>query len=198
MRGQRIILFIFLLLLSVGFYGCQKGSSSASLDAEEVLKNIKAYEADATVTFLKDTQPNVIKMKQKADVNGAYTMTIESPEHLKGYQINYTNNEVIEYNPITETTSKGKISTARNEVILGSFIAHYKEDSEAKKEETMLDGKRALCFEAKIPGDYKYMASEKLWFNESTNVPIKMEIIGVDGSTSILVEFENFKMTNEK
>ena len=44
-----------------------------------------------------------------------------------------------------------------------------------------------------IPGDYKYMANEKLWFDETTKTPIKMEITGVDGSTSILIEFENFK-----
>lgn len=193
MREQRIVLFIFLLLLSVVFYGCQKGSGDASSDAETVLKNMKTYEVNATVTFLKDTQPNVIKMKQKAEVNGAYTMTIESPEHLKGYQVSYANNEVIEYNPITNTESKGKVLTARNEVLLGNFIARYLEGGTSKKEETTLNGKKVACLETMIPGDYKYMASEKLWLDESIKAPIKMEIIGVDGSTSILIEFEDFK-----
>ena len=82
MRARRIVLFIFLLLISVVFYGCQKESSNASVDAESLIKNMKTYEVDATITFLKDTQPNVIKMKQRAEVGGAYTMTIESPEHL--------------------------------------------------------------------------------------------------------------------
>ena len=193
MREQRIVLFILLLLLSVVFYGCQKGSGNASSDAEAVLKNMKTYEVNATVTFLKDTQPNVIKMKQKAEVGGAYTMTIESPEHLKGYQVSYANNEVIEYNPITNTESNGKVLTARNEVLLGNFIARYLEGSTSKKEETTLNGKKVVCLETMIPGDYKYMASEKLWLDESIKAPIKMEIIGVDGSTSILIEFENFK-----
>lgn len=193
MRTRRIVLFTFLLLVSVVFYGCQKESSNASVDAESLMKNMKTYEVDATITFLKDTQPNVIKMKQRAEVGGAYTMTIESPEHLKGYQVSYENNEVIEYNPITKTSFKGKVLAARNEVLLGSFIAHYLDDSVAKKEETTLNGKKTTCFETMIPGDYKYMASEKLWFDEIAKAPIKMEITGVDGNTSILIEFEKFK-----
>ncbi len=193
MRAQRIVLFIFLLLLSVVFYGCQKDSSSSSVDVESLMKNVKTYEVDATITFLKDTQPNVIKMRQKAELGGAYTMLIESPQHLKGYQVSYENDEVIEYNPITKTSFKGKVLAARNEVLLGSFIAHYLEDSTATKEETTLDGKKAICFETMIPGDYKYMTSEKLWFDEVTKAPVRMEITGVDGSASILIEFESFK-----
>lgn len=193
MRKPRIVLFAFLLLLSVVFYGCQKGSGNASDDVSSVLSKMKCYEVDATVTFLKDTQPNVIKMKQKVQVDGTYTMTIESPERLKGYQVSYENNEVIEYNPITKTHSKGKVLTARNEILLGNFIKHYLEESASKYEETTLNNAKAICFETIIPGDYKYMASEKLWFDENMKAPIKMEVIGVDGSTSILIEFESFK-----
>ena len=172
MRAQRIVLFIFLLLVSGVFYGCQKGNTSSNEDGETLFKNMKAYEVNAKVTFLEGAQENVIEMKQKAEVGGAYTILIESPEHLKGYQVSYANNEVIEYNPITQTSYKGKVLTARNEVLLGNFIAHYLEDSAAKKEEITSNGKKTTCFETTIPGNYKYMASEKLWFDETTKAPI--------------------------
>lgn len=193
MRAQRIVLFALVLCISIVFYGCQSNNVQENSDSETLLRNMKTYEVTATVTFLEDTQANIIKMKQKLDVNGAYTMVIESPEHLKGYKVSYANNEVIEYNPVTQTSYKGKVLAARNEILLGSFVAHYLADSNAKKEVVTLDQKKMTCFEATIPGDYKYMKSEKLWFDEATKSPVKMEIIGVNGQTSISIQFEEFK-----
>lgn len=193
MKAQRIGLFILLLGVSGVFYGCQRNNTQVINESETLLKNMKSYEVVATVTFLQDAQANVIKMKQKADINGEYTITIESPEHLKGYQVSYANNEVIEYNPITQTSNKGKVLAARNEVLLGNFITNYKADSEAKKQETNLNGKKITCFEANIPGEYRYLNSEKLWFDEKTMSPIKMEILDLNGTPSISIAFEDFK-----
>jgi outer membrane lipoprotein-sorting protein len=54
-----------------------------------------------------------------------------------------------------------------------------------------------MTFEVPIPGDYKYMASEKVWFDEDELNPIKMEIYDLEGKVMIQLDFSHFKYNTE-
>lgn len=198
-KVKRLCLVVVLLMIACIFYGCSMENKMQPKEEklQGLLNNLKTYEVDATITFLRESKSRTIKMKQIVEMGGRYKLIIEEPKHLKGYTISYNGESTIQYNPITQKTSTSKESAARNEVILSSFIQHYLEQEEVKLEEETLEGKKVTCIEITIPGDFKYMAKEKIWFDTATNEPIKMEIYDVEGHVAIQITFENFKYNLE-
>lgn len=198
-KAQRICIVICLCTLAVIFHGCSVSSQTAAKEenVESLLEKMKTYEVDAQITFLKDEEPHTMKMKQMVEMEGRYKLMIEDPEHLKGYCINYDGEQITQYNPITKVTTTAKSSAARNEMLLSSAVSHYLEGDKEKMEDVTLDGMKATSFEVAIPGQYKYLAKEKIWFDKEAQVPLKLEIMDQEGKVVMRITFENFKYNKE-
>jgi outer membrane lipoprotein-sorting protein len=182
-------------MIAFSFHGCNKAEQSGKAQdrLHTMLKTLKGYETDATITFLKDTQINIIKMKQAVEIGGKYKLILESPDYLKGYTTTFDGENIFQYNPHTKENVACKQSEARNQILLSSFIHNYVNTQELKQGNDTLDGKEVIVCEVNIPGDYKYMAKEKVWFDKRELWPIKMEIYDIQGNLAIQVEFSHFK-----
>lgn len=193
-KGLRGLITALLIITSLTFYGCSsnhQGNRQNSL--HEMLKALKSYEADATISFLKDTEEHIIKMKQAAEAEGKYRLIIESPDHMKGYETRFDGSALSEYNPSTKASVPRKPNEARNQILLSTFVHQYLESADPKLEKGTLNGKSVHIIEIPIPGNYKYMTKQRVWFDEKTLVPLKMEIYDVNDNTTLQVLFENFK-----
>ena len=73
------------------------------------------------------------------------------------------------------------------------FIHNYLNAEDIKKDKGTLEGKDVIIVEIDMPGDYKYMAREKIWFDQQTLSPIKIEIVDFEENRAIQVAFSNFK-----
>ncbi len=176
------------------FYGCNKTSEKVVGSTESFFEALKSYEASVTITFLKDKQPNEIKMKQSAKMNGSYEMTVVEPAHLKDNKISYDGQKVFEYYPSLEKTRVGKESVAQNEVLLTSFVKRYLTNENIKEQELQLNGKKVITFEIPIEGNFKYLSKEKLWLDTQSQTPVQMVVYDEEGNVSIEVVYEDFKM----
>lgn len=196
---RKLTIIIMCAMMGFIFFGCTSDEKLVpnEKNSEDVLKNMKTYEVDAEVTFFKDSVPHSIKMKQVVDLAGRYKLIMEAPEEIKGDIISFDENGLTHYNSDTKKEVSCKVSQARNEVLLSSFVANYLRDEKCSKIEADLQETEAICFEASIPGEFRYMNKEKLWLNKVTNVPIKMEVYDVDGNVTMLVQFDHFKYNLE-
>ncbi|WP_069999467.1 LolA family protein [Cellulosilyticum sp. I15G10I2] len=194
-KRKKALIVIFLLMMSFAFYGCNKmmNNNGPKDKLHLMLTTLKNYEADVTMSFLKDTEANVFKMRHQVEVGGKYKLTVESPEYLKGYTISFDGKNITEYNPSTKTNLHSQASEARNQTLLSSFVTNYLNAEDIKREKEKQDGKEVTTIEVNIPGNFKYMAKEKVWFDETKLSPLKMEIYDIEDNIAIKIEFNSFK-----
>ena len=182
---KRILVIGCILLLAGGVWGCQNpalGTKSVQ-SIEDMLKNLKNYESDLSITFTKNKDESNIKVKQVYNEDGTYQTTILEPERLKGYCTTYDGNTMSEYHPSTGETIQTKVSPVLNQLLFGTFGKQYKENPAQATDSTIT---------IPIPGRFRYMASEKVWFDEQTKYPKKMEIYDTEGNLTISIVFESF------
>lgn len=185
-----------LLLLAFTFYGC-KGTNEASIhSAGNFFKELKQYESEVTVTFLKDKQPNEMKMKQIANMDGRYEWTVVEPEHLKDVKVSYDGQKITEHFPNVNQTLEVKGSPAQNEMLLTHFVSRYLTNENIKEQEIQLNGKSVRTYEMPIEGNFKYLSKEKLWLDEKSQLPLKMEIYDDTGNITIEVIYKDFKFNS--
>lgn len=192
MQTKKLILMSLLLLMAFIFYGC--GTKKSTLSASgDFFKNLNQYEANVTITFLKDKQPNEIKMKQVAKVDGTYEMTVLEPEHLKGVKIMCDGQKVTEYYPSIDQIVEQEISAVQNEVLLTSFAKRYLTNENIKEQQIELNGKKMITYEMSIEGNFKYLSREKIWLEEKNLTPVQMVLYDEEGNITIEVIYNDFK-----
>ena len=197
---KRILTIGLILSMTVILWGCHnpKIGKHQTKSVENMLKELKNYEADVSITFTKNKDKSNIKMNQVYGIEGQYQMTIKEPARLKGYKTTYDGEKISEYNPVTEKSIQVEASPVRNQLLFGTFVHHYLNGEAHKAIEEQLDGEMVYTLSIPIPGGFKYMASEKVWFNQKTTYPIKMEIYDTEGQLTIQIEFEDFKYNTVK
>ncbi|MEF9958576.1 MAG: hypothetical protein RR448_02580 [Niameybacter sp.] len=185
-KVKRILVIGCILLLTGCFWGCQNpqlGMHNVK-NVENMLENLKNYEANLSITFTKNKDKSNIKMKQVWREDGTYETTVLEPERLKGYCTTYDGNTISQYNPTNQETIQTKVSPVLNQLLFGTFVTQYNENKVGA-----VDSAITLT----IPGRFKYMASEKVWFDEQTKYPVKIEIYDTEGNLTIELVFESFK-----
>lgn len=192
MKVQRVILLSILLMMAFICYGCKK-QDTALRPTTDFFKDLKSYEANVCVTFLKDKQPNIIKMKQDVESDGHYTMTIIEPKHLEGTALSYDGEKITESYPKDSKAIEIKASPLQNELLLTTFAERYKLGDGLQKQSTTLNGEKMVTYEVTISGGYKYLAKEKVWLREKDLAPVQMLIYDEQDQISIEVLFEDFK-----
>lgn len=192
MKGQQVMIGAALLISVFSLSSCEKSQVKAA-SSQAFFENLNQYEADATVLLLKDSQPNELTMKQKAQMNGTYEIEYFSPGHLKGAKIIYDGEKIMEYLPGTQQVVEEKPGAAEIEILVTSFARRLLEEGSAKKQEATLDGEKMITYELPIAGQYKYLSKEKLWMSKEDLTPIQLEIYDTEGNITIQVRYENFK-----
>ena len=191
---KRVLLIGLILSFTISLWGCHNRAigTSRNKSVASMLQNLKNYEADVSITFTKNKDKSNIKMNHVYDKEGKYQMTIIEPKRLNGYTTVCDGTKVSEYNPITEKSMQIEVSPVKNQLLFGTFLHNYLNDESAQIVEEQLDGQNVYAVTVPIAGEFKYMATEKVWFDYKTTYPIKMEIYDTEGSLTIRIDFVNF------
>lgn len=190
-KVQRFAVLSFLLMMTLALSGCLNSQGASSV--KDFFDDFKGYEAQVKVSLLKDSKPNVLRMKQKADLKGNYEYILEEPTHLKGLCVTYDGRHITQYHPATGQTVECEPSQARQEMLLTSFVERYQSSKEVKKDVVKQGGKTLVTIEMPIEGGFKYMAKEKLYLDEEKLLPIQMIIYDETGNITLQVDYESFK-----
>lgn len=191
---KRVLIIGLMISFTISLWGCQQVGMGTSRmkSVENMLQDLKNYEADVSITFTKNKDKSNIKMNHIYNKEGVYKMTIVEPKRLNGYTTVCDGTKVSEYNPITEKSIQTEVSPVKNQLLFGTFLHNYLNDESAKVVEEQLDGQSVYTVTVPIAGGFKYMATEKVWFDYKTTYPIKMEIYDTEGSLTVQINFTNF------
>ncbi len=185
-----VLAAIFLIIFS----GCtQKISDYDKL--QKKLMEMECYSCDAEVKYISNKGESSYQTKQLALSDGRYKIETTAPDEVKGGIILYDGKMIWQYNP--QIKSKVSLNTPdkpeRTQINIFTFLNNMVKSQDVSVESATMDESLYTVFEAKIPGMSKFFSTEKLWLENKSMLPVKLEIYDTDGKTRVEVSFENFK-----
>lgn len=200
----QLLLPAFLLILLFSFSGCSVFSKSesegeASASAYEAIQNklisMKTYETDAKVKYISNKNQNEYDTHQMAKSTGEYRIEITGPETVAGNITMSDGATICQYNEkVSSKVSVGtKESQERSEILLTSFLKNYLTSQEVSVSVASMEEGKATVLEAKVPGEHPYLATEKLWVDNTTHLPLQLIVYDADGSERIIITYANFQ-----
>ena len=195
---RRYFFAALVLVIAVAVFACCRARNSGAADMEKMqntLADMKGYEASGTLKRISNKGENTYELKQYYKSSGEYRLEFLSPDTVAGNYTVYDGKRIYQYNPRVN----GKIiadvpeSKSRNELFLGQFVKNYMQSEDVAIETAAIDESRCTVLEAVIPGGNKYLATEKLWINNSTYKPEKFVIYDENGEERYILIFKEFE-----
>jgi outer membrane lipoprotein-sorting protein len=189
-----IILLASLLLIT----SCGKTTKENLSDMEKIqqqLLSMENYACIATVEHISNKGTKTYKMKQYYKKNGEYRLEMLEPESVNGIITTYNGKSICQYNPKVggEIRKDLKSSVFVDEMLLGAFIRNYLKSEQTSISVAKFDSEKCTVLEAAVPGENKYLATEKLWVDNENLNPKQLIIYDVDGMERVKVIYGEFK-----
>ncbi len=187
---KKVLPIILMLVIS----GCSKPITGYK-NVQDKLMAMESYVAEADITYINNKGEDKCKTLQYALNDGKYRIEVTEPSQQQGNVILYDGKMVWSYNPSVE--QKVQVNAPdkpeRYELILFSFIENYVKSQDVAVESASLDESLCTVLEAEIPGENKFLATEKLWLDNESMLPVKLVIYDTDGKERIIAQFSNFQ-----
>lgn len=189
------VLLITVVTCSLG--GCKKEEKSMSTmeKIQKQLNEMESYECSATLKRTSNKGENTYETKQYFKMTGEYKLELTQPDSVAGNYTIFDGKSICQFNPRVG----GKViidvpeSQPRNELFLGQFIKNYMQSEEVSIDVAKMDEGKCTVLEAVIPGNNKYLATEKLWIDNETIKPVQFIIYDSDGKERYVVNYNEFE-----
>ncbi len=180
------------LTVPIALSGCAKGGGK---DVTERLIGMESYTADAEVTYISNKGEDVFQTVQYAKKDGRYCIDTLAPEEYAGTSLIYDGKLV--WQKTSGSDHKIKVTSNSPEralLILYTFTENHERSMENATVTTSAspDGEHTVL-EAVIPGDNRFLSTEKLWIDNDSGEPDKLVVYTAEGKEKIVVKFENFR-----
>ena len=194
--------FMLLMMICVGalvFSACAAIQERVDVSAYErihrQLMSMESFAAQATVTYISNNNSHTYETIQHARISGEYRIEVTAPQNVAGNTTVFDGTTISQFNPrvdgrISQTTHE---TPERLEILLTSFVRNFITSQEVSVTAAALDEGLTTVLEATIPGDHPYMATQSLWVNNETRIPIQMKIFDQNGTERIIVIFNSFE-----
>lgn len=192
-RAMLLILASLLLITS-----CSKTTKESLSDMEKIqqqLLNMDNYACIATVEHISNKSTKTYKMKQYYKKSGEYRLEMLEPDSVNGIITTYNGKTICQFNPKLGGEIRKDIqpSIYVDEMFLGAFIKNYLKSEQTSISVSKFDAAKCTVLEADVPGDNKYLDTEKLWMGNEDLMPKQLIIYDVDGVERIKVTYGEFK-----
>lgn len=197
MKIFTLIFIISTMLLSLN--GCNKAANEETVsDMERIqqqLLSMENYACMATVEHISSKSTKTYEMKQYYKKTGEYRLEMLAPESIKGIITIYDGKTIWQYNPRVKGEIKKDIESSIyvDEMLLGAFISNYLKSEETSVATSKFDASKCTILEAVVPGDHKYLATEKLWVDNETLMPKQLIVYDKQGEERVKVTYGEFK-----
>ncbi len=178
--------------------GCSSQTVIEPSVYEKVQKQLiamESYRSTAIVEYISNKGSNSYETMQHSKISGEYRVEVTGPQNVAGNITTFDGKTISQFN----TRIAGKISIAtkenqdRSEIFVTSFIKNYVRSQEVSVSVGSFGQGKCTVLEAIIPGNHPYLATEKLWIDNDTLLPVKLVIYDPDGSERIIVTYANFE-----
>lgn len=190
-KGIALFLSCALLLLSA----CGKEEPMTEIEAiQKALAEMEGYSCTAELTRTSNKGQNTYGTKQYYKSTGEYKMELTSPESVAGNYTVFDGQRICQYNPRLGSSIVKDVpeSQHRNELFLGQFVKNYMQSEGVSLEAAALDEAKCAVLEAVIPGNDAAVATEKLWVDRESLLPVRFVIYDADGEERYRMDYEEF------
>jgi len=159
------------------------------------LIEMQDFRAIATVEYHSNKGVNTYETVQHARITGEYRVEVTAPPHVSGSVTASDGHQIIQFN----NRVNGRVnlmtgeSPERSEILLTSFIKNYLQSEEVSVSVADMDEGIRTVLEATVPGSHPYLATQKLWVDNNTLLPVKLVIFDPDGAERVVVTYHVFE-----
>ena len=193
MRKFLSLLLSLCLVLSIA--ACHREQPLTELESiQKQLAEMEGYACTATLTRCIGQEEKTYETKQYYKSTGEYRLELTAPESVAGNYTVFDGSRICQYNPKLESSIIKNVpeSQQRNELFLGQFIKNYMQSEGVSVETAALDESKCVVLEAIIPGNDPVIASEKLWVDRETLLPVRFVLYGADGAEKYKMDYSSF------
>lgn len=184
-----------LIIVCLVFAGCGiiKPKNNFKEASKRLLK-LSDYICDVTMRVTNNRSTMEYKMRHFYKSPDKYRVEIIAPKELKGQVTIYNGSSSYIYHPginqylVTENFS----GSVEYNAFIGSFLSYLRKTDEIRVSSEKEGEKELIVLEFEVTDPNSYMRLEKLWIDAEAIVPVKAEIYGDDGRTSVEVYYYNF------
>jgi len=162
---------------------------------QQKLVRLESYRAVATVEYRSNKGNNSYETIQHARITGEYRVEVTNPPHVAGSVTTSDGQQIFQFN----SRVNGRVSLMvqetpeRSEIFLTSFIRNYLQSQEVSVSVADMDEGVRTVLEAVVPGSHPYLATSRLWVDNTTFLPVKLIIFDQDGAERIIVTYHVFE-----
>ena len=203
-KTARFLTLLVFITLPFLFTACSEEGLRGPGDAAEIsafeqiqakLIGLENFRAIATVEYHSNKGTNTYETIQHGRITGEYRVEVTGPAHVSGSVTANDGSQIIQFNSrvngrVNLMTSE---SPERSEILLTSFIKNYLQSYEVSVSVADMDAGVRTVFEAIVPGNHPYLATQKLWVDNNTLLPVKLIIFDPDGAERIVVTYHVFE-----
>jgi len=166
--------------------------------------NIDSFSAVVEVTVNTDRTENVYQMRQYYIAPDMFREDVLSPENLEGMTYIFSGGTMLIIPPNDgESVLFEDIPKNRSYTFLPDFFGRYFEigteavpvSAEPTGETAQVD-ETVTVLEVQLDGDNIYRATQKLWIDNKTLMPIRLETYDADGDPLVVVLFTEFNLND--
>ena len=161
---------------------------------QNMLVNLTSFKSDASVEYKSNKGSNTYETTQQCKITGEYRIEVTGPKKVAGNVSISDGKTISQFN--TNISGRVSITTKENqersEILLTNFIKNYLNSQEVSISVANIATNQCTVLEASIPGNHPYIASEKLWIDNTTLKPVQLIIYDPQGSERIVVTYKTF------
>lgn len=194
MKKYLSLFLSFSLLFTIA--ACSREEPLSELEAiQKQLAEMEGYTCTATLTRTNDRGEQTYETKQYCKSTGEYRLELTAPENVAGNYTVFDGERICQYNPRLDSSIIRDIpeSQHRNELFLNQFIQNYMQSEGVSVETAALDESRCIVLEAIIPGNDASLASEKLWVDRESLLPVRFVIYDAEGEERYSMDYSSFE-----
>ena len=195
----------FVGVLAVALFvmsGCASGGGHQDADGRssfekihERLVGLQTYRAEVTVEYISNRGSNIYETVQHASIDGRYRIEIIGPENVAGNVTAFDGQTVAQANPRVSgrVAMSVRENPERSEIFLTSFIRNYLGSKNVSISVGSFGSGNFTVMETVVPGNHPYLASQRLWVDNSTLDPARLVIFDREGAERVIVNFKSFE-----
>ena len=197
---KRCIAVIMSVILMTSFASCgKKDMQDVYRESYKRLSNMRSYYAEANVVVKNERSENLYHVRQFYKAPDMYSVVVDAPETIGGSGYVFKGNDVL----VKSGFGKNELLTVnspdkRNLSCIVDFIEGYSRDEESTVSVAGgAFGDKATVLKYKVNnGDGKYFI-QRLWIDNKTYLPIKLETYDAGGKVMVSVRYGKFILNGD-
>lgn len=193
---KKAILILAALLTTIGFSACAPKEPETEMEkVQKQLNEMQSYQCNLTMKRISNKGENTYEATQYYQSTGEYRMDLTAPQTVAGNYTIYDGKQVCQYNPRVAGMIVKDVppSQQRNELFLGQFVKNYMQSEGVSVDAAAMGKTQCTVLEAVIPGNDEKLATEKLWIDNETLLPVQFVLYDQDGNERYVIEYKDFQ-----